>query len=57
MMNRGSSERIGDKGVRGLLVFAILGLDSGRLDPLNITPRIRLSDRQTDALFPKSPVK
>jgi hypothetical protein len=30
---------------RGLLVFPVFGLDGGRLDPLDVTPRIRLSDR------------
>lgn len=57
MMNRGSSERTSDKGVGGLLVFPVFGLDGGRLDPLDVAPRIRLSDRQADALFPQSPVK
>jgi hypothetical protein len=57
MMNRGSSGKMAGKGVRGLLMLPILGLDGGRLDPLDVTPRIRFRDRQADALFPQSPVE
>lgn len=54
---QGFIERKSDKGVRGLLMLPVFGLDSGRLDPLDVAPRIRLSDRQADALFSQSPVK